>query len=127
MSLGKEKLEEYRKVLSTRREALVAELHKSTQQLIDDEVNYTDAIDQASADSDKTVLMQMKNRDRDILLQLNEALRRIDTGIYGQCERCDELISEARIKAFPVATLCIDCKAEMESQGIKEIRYSGRA
>jgi DnaK suppressor protein len=127
MSLGKEKLEEFRKVLSTRRDALVAELRQSTQQLIEDDVNYTDSVDQASADSDKTILMQMKNRDRDILLQLNEALRRIDSGIYGQCERCDELISEARIKAFPLATLCIDCKAELESQGIREIRYSGRA
>lgn len=127
MSLGKEKLENFRKLLSDRREVLASELRLSTQQLIDDEVFYTDTVDQASADSDKALMMQMKNRDRDLLLQIHEALRRIDQGIYGECERCDEMISEARLKAFPFATLCIDCKAELESQGIKEIRYSARA
>ena len=127
MNLGKEKLEEFRKLLSSRREALMADLSASTQQLLGEEETYTDSVDQASADSDRTLMMQMKNREREILLQINEALRRLDHGAYGECERCDDPISEARMRAFPLSTLCIDCKSELESQGIKEIRYSGRA
>jgi len=127
MSLGKEKLEDFRKLLTSRREVLASELRESTQQLIADEVFYTDTVDQASADSEKALMMKMKDRDRQVLIQIHEALRRIDHGVYGECERCDELISEARLRAFPFATLCIDCKAEMESQGIKDIRYLGRA
>lgn len=126
MSLGKEKLEEFRKVLVSRREGLVVHLRQSTQSFIEDDVIYTDSVDQAAADSDKAILAQMKNRDRDILLQLNEALRRIDHGVYGLCEFCDEPISEARIHAFPLTTLCIDCKSEMEAQGTKDARYAMR-
>jgi DnaK suppressor protein len=66
----------------------------------------------------------MKNRDRDVLWQIDEALKRIDEGSFGECERCDEPISEARLKANPSTTLCIDCKAELESE---EHRFLGRA
>ena len=84
---------------------------------------YTDAIDQASADTDKSFAMQMKNRERDTLWQIDGALKRIEEGNFGECERCDEPISEARIRAFPFTTLCIDCKAELESE---EQRFPGR-
>ena len=43
-----------------------------------------------------------------------EALARLEAGAYGICESCDEPISEKRLLARPVTTLCIDCKAEAE-------------
>ncbi|HXI14868.1 MAG TPA: TraR/DksA C4-type zinc finger protein [Chloroflexota bacterium] len=48
------------------------------------------------------------------LSQVTHALQRIDTGTYGQCERCEKPISPARLQAMPEATLCIECKAEEE-------------
>ena len=123
MALRKEKLESFKKHLSVRRESLALELKRATAELINDEVSYTDAIDQASAETDKSLTVQMKNRDHDILWQLDEALRRIDSGTFGECERCSESISEARLKASPSTTLCIDCKAELESE---EHRFPGR-
>jgi DnaK suppressor protein len=88
-----------------------------------DEVTYTDAVDQASAETDKSLNLHMKNRERNALWQINEALKRLDRGAFGECERCGESISEGRIEAFPFTTLCIDCKAELESE---EQRYPGR-
>ena len=44
----------------------------------------------------------------------SEALQKIDTGIYGECESCGEAIGLKRIQARPVAELCIDCKSEQE-------------
>jgi DnaK suppressor protein len=123
MALRKEKIESYRRDLFARREALASDLRKATADFISDDAMYTDAIDQASADTDKSFAMQMKNRERDTLWQIDEALKRIEAGHFGECERCDEPISEARIRAFPFTTLCIDCKAELESE---EQRFPGR-
>ena len=123
MALRKEKLESFRKQLLVRRDALHHGLRVATAQFINDDTVHTDSIDQASAEIDKSFAMQMKNRERDTLLQIDEALRRIDAGEFGECERCGEAISEARIRAFPFTTLCIDCKAELESE---EHRFPGR-
>ena len=43
-----------------------------------------------------------------------EALERLEVGEFGICEVCGEDISEARLKARPVTTYCIDCKMEQE-------------
>lgn len=116
LALRKEKLESYRKLLNSRRDAVLLGLSRATQELLTEEVAYTDTVDQASADVDRAMAMHMKDRDRESLFQIDEALKRIEQGSYGSCERCDERISEARIKAFPLTTLCIDCKAELESE-----------
>jgi len=123
MPLRQEKLEGYRTQLLARREALAEDLRQATVQLLNDESVYTDSVDQAAAETDKNLTLHMKNRDRDVLWQIDEAIRRLDDGSYGQCERCEEPISEGRIDAFPFTTLCIDCKAELESE---EHRFSGR-
>lgn len=123
MTLCKEKIEFYRKQLFERRETLAENLRLVTTQMINDESVYTDAVDQAAADTDKNFTLQMKNRERNVLWQIDEAIKRLDEGSFGECERCDESISEGRIEAFPFTTLCIDCKAELESE---EHRFPGR-
>jgi DnaK suppressor protein len=123
MTLCKEKVETYRKTLVSRREALAEDLRQATVNLINDESVYTDSVDQAAADTDKSFVLQMKNRDRNSLWQIDEAIRRLNDGSFGDCERCGDAISEARIEAFPFTTLCIDCKAELESE---EHRFPGR-
>jgi len=51
---------------------------------------------------------------RDLLAQSEHALARIDAGSYGSCESCGRPIGKARLKAFPRATLCVDCKQREE-------------
>ena len=46
--------------------------------------------------------------------QVNQALARLDAGEYGLCADCEEPIAEARLKALPYATLCIQCVEEAE-------------
>lgn len=123
MGLRKEKLDSFRSELLSRRNVLAHELQQVTAELLKEDEIFTDAMDQAVADADKSLTLQMKNRDRGILAQIDEALRRIDAGTFGECEQCGEEISEARIKVYPSTTLCIDCKAELESE---QSRYSGR-
>ncbi len=117
MSLRQENLESFKRDLLARRETLVSGVRKTTDEIIHgDEVTFADSIDQASADVDRTLAVQIQNRDRGILAQINIALRRIDAGIFGECESCDEPITEARLRANPSTTLCIECKAELESE-----------
>ena len=123
-TMRKAKLEGFRRELTERRETMAKDLREATAGFIADETTYSDAIDQASADIDRSFALQLKNRERDILWQIDEALKRMDAGAFGDCESCDEPIAEARIKAFPFTTLCIDCKAALESEGL---RFPGRA
>jgi DnaK suppressor protein len=51
---------------------------------------------------------------RDLLLQNERALARIDAGTYGVCESCGQPIGKARLQAFPRATLCVSCKQREE-------------
>ena len=51
---------------------------------------------------------------RELLVQAERALGRIDAGTYGSCESCGEPIGKARLQAFPRATLCVSCKQREE-------------
>jgi len=124
MTLSKEKVETFRKQLMARRDTIIEGLRLATEELIQDEVSYSDTVDLASSEIDKSLTVQMKNRERTTLWQINVALKRLESGAYGECERCDESISEGRMEAFPFTTFCIDCKAELESE--EQRYYSAR-
>lgn len=51
---------------------------------------------------------------REMLLQTERALERLDAGTYGLCENCGNPIGKARMQAFPRATLCVECKQRQE-------------
>ena len=73
-----------------------------------------DEVDQANADIEQSMRMQLKNRENFTLKKITEALRRIEDGSYGQCENCEEPIELRRLQARPTTSLCIACKEEEE-------------
>jgi RNA polymerase-binding protein DksA len=58
--------------------------------------------------------MSLANNSRDLLVQVERALGRLDAGTYGRCEECGNPIPKARLQAFPRATLCVTCKQREE-------------
>jgi DnaK suppressor protein len=58
----------------------------------------------------------------DTLEQIEDALERIEAGVYGKCENCGNEISLARLKALPYAKLCILCQEEQEKNNFHSIR-----
>jgi DnaK suppressor protein len=58
--------------------------------------------------------MSLANNTRDMLVQADRALARIDNGTYGVCENCGNPIGKARLQVFPRATLCMTCKQREE-------------
>ncbi|MBS1959226.1 MAG: TraR/DksA C4-type zinc finger protein [Bdellovibrionales bacterium] len=73
-----------------------------------------DEVDQANADIEQGIRMQLKNRENHTLRSINEALRRIEEGNYGECVSCGDNIEFKRLQARPTTTLCIACKEEEE-------------
>ncbi|MEU9124718.1 TraR/DksA C4-type zinc finger protein [Streptomyces sp. NPDC048506] len=58
--------------------------------------------------------LALASNAREMLLQTERALGRLDTGTYGLCENCGNPIGKARMQAFPRATLCVECKQQQE-------------
>lgn len=75
-----------------------------------------DFTDQATFESDMDFNLHMKERENKLIFKIKEALERIENGTYGVCEVCGEKITESRLKARPVTTVCITCKQTQESQ-----------
>ena len=75
-----------------------------------------DFLDQASSESDTSFAFRIKEREGRLILKIEDALKLIEEGTFGICEECGEEISEGRLMARPVTTLCIQCKRRMEAQ-----------
>ncbi|MFF8730816.1 TraR/DksA family transcriptional regulator [Streptomyces sp. NPDC015171] len=58
--------------------------------------------------------MALAANAREMLIQTERALDRLDSGTYGLCENCGNPIGKARMQAFPRATLCVECKQKQE-------------
>jgi DnaK suppressor protein len=76
---------------------------------------FPDEIDSASSESGLAFVGRLRERERSMLRKIEAALGRIRAGSFGICLECGDPISLPRLQARPVATLCIDCKAEQES------------
>lgn len=111
-----EKREYFRNVLLEEMRALLEEAEKTVSEMNSDTTNFPDPNDRATQESDRTFELRIRDRERRLLNKIREALEKIDNGTFGVCEMCGEEISEARLKARPVTTYCIDCKIEQEKR-----------
>lgn len=75
---------------------------------------YADPADRATAESDRSFTLRLRDRERKLIKKIQAALQRIENGTFGECEECGEEIGVPRLKARPVTTLCINCKSMQE-------------
>jgi DnaK suppressor protein len=73
-----------------------------------------DPADTGSANFERERAQSLANHARRILIQIDDALERLDAGTYGRCERCGDPIEFARLEAIPYATLCLEDKRRDE-------------
>ncbi|MDT8441938.1 MAG: RNA polymerase-binding protein DksA [Desulfuromonadales bacterium] len=114
--MDKEKLEEFRQILQEQMDQLLRDAGRTVSDMTDEKVNFPDPTDRASLESDRNFELRIRDRERKLISKIREGLERIESGEFGLCEDCGEEIGEARLKARPVTTLCIDCKTEQERQ-----------
>lgn len=110
-----EKIEFFRYMLTQKINDLLGEAGKTvTEMTSGSKDNYPDPNDRASLESDRNFELRIRDRERKLIIKMREALQRMDEGVFGICDACGGPISEKRLMARPVTTLCIDCKMKQE-------------
>ena len=113
--MNKRKLKSYRTMLEGRLSMLVDASTETVENMTGERPpQHPDPTDRASMETDRSFVLRLRDRDRKLISKIEDALKRIDDGSFGTCTECGIGISEARLKARPVTTLCIDCKEEAE-------------
>lgn len=75
-----------------------------------------DEIDLATQTLEKEMLYQLTNHERQMLLDLENALQKVEKGTYGLCESCKKEISTKRLKVMPSTRYCISCQTGQEKR-----------
>lgn len=120
--MSKQDRELFVELLTEQKKVLLKEGDRAASGMTDDvKENFPDPTDRASLESNRSFMLRIKDRERRLATKIDDALKRIEDGEYGTCEECGEPIGVERLKARPVTTLCIDCKAAQEDQE-KQIR-----
>jgi len=106
----------FKKLLQERLNALLDGAEKTVSGMSNDyKEELLDPTDRAALESNRNFTLRIRDRERKLIGKLNEALERIEDGTFGICEMCGNQISEKRLMARPVTTLCIECKTEQET------------
>ena len=107
--------ERFRKLLVEQRDQILGNARKTLGGDIHlDPDDFPDEIDTASSEMNLAFTGRLRERERGLIAKIDGALEKIEEGVYGQCENCEEEIGIKRLEARPVAELCIDCKGEQE-------------
>jgi len=114
--LKKKQLNFFKNLLNSRLDDLINEASRTVSGMSGLNENMPDPADRATLESDRNFTLRIRDRERRLIGKIKEALTRIDDGTYGICESCEEDISEKRLKARPVTTLCIECKTKQEDE-----------
>ena len=109
-----EKKEYFKNLLIQRLDELLVVAKKTVNEMTGLNDTFSDPSDRATAESERNFTLRIRDREHKLIGKIREALERIDYGTYGICEECNEEISEKRLKARPVTTLCIECKKKQE-------------
>jgi DnaK suppressor protein len=108
MSPGQE--EHFRGILLAWKRSLMEEVDRTVHHMQDEATNFPDPNDRATQESEFSLELRTRDRERKLIKKIDETLGRLDTHEYGFCEACGIEIGIRRLEARPTATLCIDCK-----------------
>ena len=97
-------LEYFRQKLLNWKKSLIGQSKDTLDDLRQGGLNQPDQIDRASLESDKALELRTRDRARKLISKIDEALKRIEDGVYGYCEDTGEPIGIERLEVRPVAT-----------------------
>ena len=100
--------------LKSWKEAIIEESRATMAQLQIDSLREPDLADRASCETDWSIELRTRDRQRKLIAKIDAALRRIDEGEYGYCEVSGEPISLARLEARPIATMTVEAQEKHE-------------
>ncbi len=107
-------IEYFRQKLIKWKQELLSEASETLNNLSEENLQKPDITDRAQVESDTSIRLRTRDRERKLLSKIEAALRRIDDGTYGYCEETDEPISIKRLEARPIASLSLDAQERHE-------------
>ncbi|OIQ99998.1 RNA polymerase-binding transcription factor DksA [mine drainage metagenome] len=108
--MNPDQLEHFRGVLNGIKLGLSQDIDRTVHTMQDEATVFADPNDRASQESDMSLELRNRDRERKLIKNIDKMLGRIDAGDYGYCDKCGVEIGLSRLEARPTATLCIDCK-----------------
>ena len=108
--MNEAQLKHFDTILNNWKVELMKEVDRTVHHMQDDAANFPDPNDRATQESEFSLELRARDRERKLIKKIDEALKEIESGSYGFCESCGIEIGIRRLEARPTATLCIDCK-----------------
>lgn len=122
--MRKMQINHYKSLLNNKIDILLGKFDQTVDRMSGASNPFPDPTDRAAMESDRNVVLRIRDRERKLFLKVRKALLKIDEGSYGLCESCGEPISRNRLEARPEAVLCIECKNELEE--MEKLRRANR-
>jgi RNA polymerase-binding transcription factor len=121
--MNREQLDHFRNILNTWKHDLMEEVDRTVLHMKDEAANFPDPNDRATQESEFSLELRTRDRERKLIRKIDDALARIEDGSYGYCVETGEEIGIKRLEARPVATLCVEAQERRER---RERQYGDR-
>jgi len=108
--MNEAQVEHFRQILQNWKAELMREVDRTVHHMQDEAANFPDPNDRATQESEFSLELRTRDRERKLIKKIEEATENLERGDYGYCETCGVEIGLRRLEARPTATQCIDCK-----------------
>jgi DnaK suppressor protein len=117
--VDQEILQHFKALLQGRKHDLLTQANQTVNRQVSRvREHFTDYGDIATQESAHAFQLRIRDRERQLIKKIDQALERIEDDTFGLCERCGEEIAAKRLEARPMTTFCINCKTALEEQEI---------
>ena len=123
--MSSKQIEYFKKVLTSWRNEIIQGSSSTIDHLKEESSNKPDTTDRASIESERSLELRTRDRERKLLSKINKALKKLEDGSYGYCEETMQPISIKRLVARPIATLSVEAQEmhEKSEKTYKEKEY----
>lgn len=101
----------FKEVLLAWKQELLDEINRTMTRIQDESANYPDPTDRATQESEMSLELRTRDRERKLVNKIDKVLALVDEDEYGFCKSCGAEIGIRRLEARPTAELCIECKS----------------
>ena len=108
--MNEKQLAHFRRILGAWKRELMEEVDRTVHHMQDEAANFPDPNDRATQESEFSLELRTRDRERKLIKKIDESIAKIDEDEYGWCETCGVEIGVRRLEARPTASQCIDCK-----------------
>ena len=115
MLMEQKDIAHFKKILTNQLKALLIHAGDTVSGMTTPRENLPDPADRATIETDRNFMLLIRDRERQLAVEISKTLLRIENGTFGICDKCEEEIAFKRLEVRPFTTQCIDCKTKEET------------